>query len=437
VKRAIQKNFKEFAAIIVLALLATVVGVYILHNQRFRFPFVQETPEKLAFEFSTAQAVTPGQGQTVRISGIRIGDIAKVKLHEGRAVVTADIDPKYMSLVHTDATALLRPKTPLKDMFIELHPGSKGAPLVKPGSTIPIGNTLPDINIDEIFTALDRDTRDYLKLLVGDAGRGLHGRGTDLRDVLRRFEPTHRDLARVNSALAVRHRNLRHVVRSLHLLDDALAARSTELARLVTSSADVFRAFASEEGNVTRAVHDLPGTLRQTTTTLGGVQKLAEVLRPAADHLRPALASLTKANAAVQPFAREATPTLRTKVRPFIRDARPVIRSLSPAAVDLAKATPDLLSSFVVLNHLFNLLGYNPGGREGPGVDARQEGYLFWLAWLNHDAASVFSTSDANGPVRALTLGANCSTLRQIADGLPPLGMIIAPALLDPAICGT
>ena len=45
--------------------------------------------------------------------------------------MTMDIDPKYKDLVHTDATALLRPKTGLKDMFVELNPGSKSAPVAK------------------------------------------------------------------------------------------------------------------------------------------------------------------------------------------------------------------------------------------------------------------------------------------------------------------
>ena len=68
--------------------------------------------------------------------------------------------------------------------------------------TLPIRNTLPDVNPDEILAALDADTRDYLQLLVNGAGAGLEGRGGDLREVFRRFEPTHRDLARVNGAVA-------------------------------------------------------------------------------------------------------------------------------------------------------------------------------------------------------------------------------------------
>src|SRR5438094_5899239 len=125
----IRKHVADFTAIVVLLVLAVGIGAYILSNERLRFPFIQESPFQLKAEFSTAQAVTPGQGQTVRVSGVRIGDISKVDLSQGRAIVTMDVDPQYKGIVHTDASALLRPKTGLKDMFIELNPGSKSAPV--------------------------------------------------------------------------------------------------------------------------------------------------------------------------------------------------------------------------------------------------------------------------------------------------------------------
>ena len=103
----------------------------------------------------------------------------------------------------------------------------------------------------------------------------------------------------------------------------------------------------------------------------------------------------------MQPFAKEAAPIVQSQIRPFVRDARPVVRSTTKPANELAAATPDLTSSFTVLNHLFNLVGYNPNGREDPSKDGREEGYLFWIAWLQHNGASLFSTSDANGPFRA------------------------------------
>jgi phospholipid/cholesterol/gamma-HCH transport system substrate-binding protein len=436
VRRAIAKHARHFGAVIGLALIAAVVAGYILSHQRLRFPW-EGRPFELQAAFSTAQAVTPGQGQTVRVSGVRVGDISGVKLKDGRAVVTMSLDPQYKDLVHTDATALLRPKTGLKDMFIELDPGTTRAPLAKRGWTLPVGNTLPDVNPDEILASLDADTRDYLTLLVDGAGQGLKGRGDDLREVFRRFEPTHRDLARVNGLVAQRHRNLSRLVHSLGDLNDELADKSDDLTALVSSSSAVFRSFASEQANVTRAVGDLPAALRQTTDTLARVERFAEVLRPAAVHLQPAVKALDRANHAVTPFATEATPIVRDEVRPFVRDARPVVRSAKTPASELAASTPDLRRSFKVLNDFLNEVAYNPNGREGPGVDGREEGYLFWAAWLQHNGAAIFSTSDANGPFRPVTLGGTCGVLRSLAGETPPLNQVLLPALTDPKICGT
>jgi len=405
---AIRKRAGDFAAIIALVLIATVVGGYILSNQRLRFPFIQEKPFQLNAAFSTAQAVTPGQGQTVRVAGVRVGDISKVRLRNGQAIITMDLDPEYDDLVHTDASALLRPKTGLKDMFIELDPGSGQAPLAKEHWTLPVRNTLPDINPDEIYSALDADTRDYLKLLVNGGGRGLEGRGRDLQEVFARFEPTNRDIARVTNEVEKRKANLRRLVNSLQRLNTELASRDDDLSELVSASATVFRAFASENENISEAVRRFPGALRQTTDTLGRVETFAEVLGPTAEKLRPAVRALNRANAEIQPFAREATPILRRQIRPFVRAARPLVRNLKEPGRQLADAAPDLTRSFTVLNQLFDLFAYNPGGREGPEKAGREEGYLFWIAWVTHQTVNVFSSSDAHGSYRPVFLGGPC-----------------------------
>lgn len=435
---AIRKHLKDFVAVLVLLVVALGVSVYILHNERLRFPFVEDEPFHLKAEFSTAQAVTPGQGQTIRVSGVRIGDIAKTELKDGIAIVTMDIDQEYKDLVHTDATALLRPKTGLKDMFIALNPGSDKAPVAKQNWAIPVQNTLPDINPDEIYQFLDADSRDYLKLLVNGAGQGLEGRGQDLQDVFRRFEPTHRDLARVTTAVAKRHANLRRLITNLNVLNTELAGKSDQLADLVQTSASVFRSFASEEQNISRAVRDLPGALHQTTQTLGKVTGYAHVLGTATERLRPAVRSLDVANHKTIPFAKEAAPILRDQIRPFTRVAQPLVRDLRPAARDLAKATPGLTGTFTVLNHLFNMLGFNPNGTEGPTAANRDEGFLFWIAWLNHDGGALFGSSDANGPFRPVTAAAKCQTLRQIADeeGATSIyALVFSKPVFDSGLC--
>jgi phospholipid/cholesterol/gamma-HCH transport system substrate-binding protein len=436
---AIRKHLKDFLAVIGLILIAGAVSVYILGKQRLRFPIIQDKPFVLQAEFETAQAVIAGQGQTVRVSGVRIGDIGAVKLKDGRAIVRMDIDRKYEDMIHTDATALLRPKTGLKDMFIQLDPGTDEAPVAKQGWTIPVDSTTPDVNPDEILSALDADTRDYLRLLISDAGRGLKGRGSDLRDLFRRFEPTHRDLAAVNGAIAERRANLRRLITSLNQVTGELASHDDDVAALVTSSAAVLRSFAAEEQNISAAVGELPSTLRQTTTSLGQVQRFADVLGPTTEKLRPAARALDPANRAIEPFAKEVTPLLANDIRPFVREARPLVRDLRPASVQLADAAPGLTRTFTQLNNFFNLLAYNPGGREGPEKAGRQEGYLFWLGWAQHMAIQLFSTADANGVFRPVTLAAPCATVEQTIKDQPELEFLtmLTPLLTESQACAT
>src|SRR5688500_5260559 len=198
---AIRKHLRDFAAIIVLAAIAIGCAAYILNEQRFRMPLIGEKPFELKAELGNAQGVMPGQGQTVRVAGMRVGALGEVTLENGVALVKLELDPEYDDLVRADATALLRPRTGLKDMFLELDPGTKATPALEEGNSIPVVNTAPDVNADEVLSALDDDTRDYLRLLLTGAGGGLERRGSDLHEVFRRLGPLHRHLAELNGKL--------------------------------------------------------------------------------------------------------------------------------------------------------------------------------------------------------------------------------------------
>jgi len=435
-KKAIRDYARPFAAILVLVLIAVAVSGSILHEQRLRFPFIQASRMKMNVEFIDASSVTPGQGQTVQVSGVKIGDITKVSLKEGRAVVGFEVDPGYEDLIHTDAKATLRPRTGLKDMYIQVNPGRDSAPRAKEGFTIPVGKTLTDVDLDEILANLDVDTRDYLRLFINGAGRGLRGRGKDLAEVFRRFGPTFRDLGRVNRAVSQEGAALRTTINSLARLNKELAGRDDDLAQLVDSSAATFRAFASEDTNLSTTVRLLPATLKTASTTLQAVRPFAQQLGPASRELLPAFRALDKANKATRPFALEATPIVRTKIRPFVRESRPLVRDLAPAAAGLSATAPNLTRTGKVLNTFFNLLGYNDNGREAPGVANRDEGYLFWLAWASHQGLNVLSNEDANGPMRPVFLTGTCSTLTGLVNAQPGLefGLALSPLLAN--LCG-
>ncbi len=436
--RAIKSHWTDFVAILVLLVLAVAVTGYILHQEGVRFPFVQPSPFTLNADFANAQAVTPGQGQTVRVSGVQIGTITAVQLQNGIADLKMSIQPKYKKIIHTNATALLRPKTGLQDMFVELNPGSgPKATVVKPGYTIPLGQTNPEVNVDEILSSLDADTREYLQLLVNGAGQGLNGRGTELAQVMERFEPTHQDLARLNQAVAARGADLRQLVNSLRRLNDALVAKRAQIVQMIDSSSAVFTALASEDSNISRSVADLPATLTQTQATLAKVQKFAELLGPTSSKLLPAARALPAANQALAALAKPSTPIIQNQIRPFVVAARPLVQNLEPASINLANATPSLTNTFNVLNHFFNLLGYNP-----TVTDSSQHGYLWWLAWLGHIGRTVFSVQDGNGDYRQGILQVSCATIAELLNGLPAaIGSLVlqsynlVPILSDANLC--
>lgn len=428
-KRAIKNHAMDFAAIVVLLVLAIVVSGYILNHERLRFPFIQSSPYVINATFSSAKAVTPGQGQSVRVSGVQVGSVGNVSIQGGNAIVQLDISPQYKNLIHTNATALLRPKTGLDDMFVEVDPGGSPAPVAQQGFTIPVSNTNPVVDPDEILSSLDADSREYLELLVNGAGAGLQGKGGgELAGLLERFLPTHQALARLNRVVAERGTALQQLVHSLQVLNAALAVKQQQIVQLVGSSDKVFTAFANANHGVSQSVAELPATLQQATVTLQKVQQFANILAPATRNLLPAVSEIPAANAATISLAKPITPVLRTEIRPFVVAAQPLVRNLVPASKNLATATPNLSSAFTVLNHLFNDLGYSPGGG--------QHGYLWWLAWADHNARTLFSIQDANGDFRPLFLQASCATYSQIVANLgseAAMALNVVPTMLTAA----
>jgi phospholipid/cholesterol/gamma-HCH transport system substrate-binding protein len=430
---AIRKHLGDFVALAVLALIGVGTAAYIISQQESRphIPLLEEKPFKLNVALSDAQAVLPGQGQSVRVAGVEVGKIREVKLREGQGLVGVAIEKKYVKELDlkTDTTALLRPRTGLKDMFIELEPGHRGEPL-KENDTIPVANTAPDVDPDEILSALDSDTRSYLQLLINGAGKGLDGNGDDLREVFKRLGPTNRSLKEVTGAIADRRRQMRRLISNYGSLLETLSGKDEELVRLVDESNAVFESFAAEEANISESVRRLPGALNTTADTLTKVEAYAPVLRSSLQSLRPAFRQLDVANREVLPFVREAEPIVRKEIRPFVRTARPYVRDLRPAAVDLARATPDLTASFHQLNRFFNIGAHNPRGREPvTGNQAsdrnREEGYLFWLGWVSQNTVSLFSTSDATGPFRRAVAGFNCTGISETLRDQPAAGGII------------
>jgi phospholipid/cholesterol/gamma-HCH transport system substrate-binding protein len=418
----LRRYAKELAAVIGLIVIALVVGGYVLSNQRLRFPW--EDVYEIRAEFSTGQALTPGQGQTLGVAGVDVGEVTGVRLRDGRALVTFEVDRTKLPRVFADAEMLMRPKTGLQDMTVQLDPGTRAAGDLG-DATVPVSRTQPSVNLDEVLAGLDADTRRWLQMILQASGEGLKGRARDLQKVLAAGAPTLRRTERVTQAIVARRGELRRLVGSLRTLATAAAGQDEDLRTLVSAGDATFGALGDQEAALRTTLQRLPGTLEAAGDALGAARPLARRLPAAQRDLQPALEDLARALPEVEPLLVDARPQLR-RLRGLAVAARPVLRDARPALRDLRAQTPDLADAFRVLNLVVNELGHNPDGPE--------EGYLFWLAWFAHNGNSMLSQDDATGTSWRGMVALGCSTAAAPTQLAPQLEAILKP-LLDSALC--
>jgi phospholipid/cholesterol/gamma-HCH transport system substrate-binding protein len=396
-----------FISILAMVVFALFVGGYILSNERLSLPgwvpVIGKEYVTLKAEFRTAQAVTPGQGQSVTIAGAKIGEIASVQADEGSALVTMNITPKYARYIYRNATMLLRPKTQLKDMTVEVDPGTPSAGRVPSGYTIPQSQTAPDVNFEEFLAALDGETRDYLEDLINGAGVGLKGNSENLSAAFKRFDPISLYARKITAQLKLRHKNIEHAIHNFQLFVSALGDKDTEISQAIDASNAVFQVFAEQDQSFQRTLQLLPGTLTKTKSGLGKLARAAAVTGSTLTKLQPFAESLQPAQEATRSLFKQSTPIIKNQIRPLAREILPVINQLNPSLEELSEAFPGLEKSFSVFNELFNEFAYNPGPNQG--------GFLFFAAWATHDLNSVLSTADAHGPIGRTVAYLNCELL--------------------------
>ncbi len=391
---------KDTIAIIVLAFAGVVMMLGIFIQQKASLPawlpLVGEEFEHITAEFSTAQAVTAGQGQSVDIAGIQIGKVTSVELEDGHAVVGMDIVPKYMPLIHPNATMLLRPKTGLNDMVVEVDPGS-GPKQIEDGANFTLAQTEPNTNLDAFLATLDADTRQYIQLLVAGGAQGIGGRGRQFSNILRRFEPFVHYNAKLNKAVAARHVALARVIHDFGSLTTELGRHDAEIKRFVTSSDAALGNFAHQQQAIQESLREFPATLRATNSSLASSKRFSDVAFPALTGLIPQAQALGPAFRATESLFAQTTAPIRDQIRPFTRQVRPVLTHASEAAQPFEKTVRSFGNSLGGLNSFFNALAYNPKGKK--------ESVLFYLPWLNHDFNATFNLEDGGGPVlRSLVL---------------------------------
>ena len=313
------------AILVVLAVLGTYFGF------SKAIPFKHHWEIKAQFD----NATNLRKGSFVRIGGVNVGKVVKIDtLRKGErgAVATLRID-EVGRPIHKDATLKIRPNIFLEgNTFIDLRPGSPSAPTIDDGDTVPASQTTTSVQIDQIFTALQADTRRDLQVLLKELGTGLSGKGgVGYNRSIDYWEDAFRGSAVVSEAqLGIRQHDLSEYISRAGTVAGALDRDPDALKNLITDFNTTAAAFASEQSALEQTVAELPRTLRAAQPALRALNDSFPPLRRLIVDFRPAVRSSGPALDASRPFIAQARRLVApSELKGLVADLRPLVPDLA------------------------------------------------------------------------------------------------------------
>jgi phospholipid/cholesterol/gamma-HCH transport system substrate-binding protein len=296
--------------------------------------WTKEIPLRSHYEVRAAFASSNNirTGSPVRIAGVEVGEVTEIERNGDGALITMRIEEKGRP-VRADATAKIRPRIFLEgNFFVDLTAGSPSAPELQDGAIIPVQQTATPVQIDEVLTALQSDTREDLKVLLHEYGKGLEGAGArGFNRSIPYWEPAYRDTAIVAEAMqGETGRDLSGYVKGAGATAAALDRNREQLKSLITDFHVTAAAFAREEGNLAAAIGELPRTLGAAMPALAALNESFPPVRALAVELRPGVQNSEETLDAAIPFVRELRGLMSEE------ELRGVAADLRPAVPDLA-----------------------------------------------------------------------------------------------------
>ncbi len=392
--------------VLVLGLLivgAIAVLAYLLGEQGVKPPW----NHKFVFyaTFHEAPAISPGNGQEVRVAGVPVGDVEGATVaRDGNARLELSIDKsKYDQPIYQNAVVTLRPQSPLNHMYIELNPGSAKAPKLHEDDVLSIRHSKAPVEVDEALGHLDKNTRAGLQSMLNAADVALVNAPQDLPPGLYQADKVVKNLQPVVDQLNTRRAKVKKLVTQVTEISQTLGHNDTRLASLANTLQTTLGALSQQRNALRDSLNGLPGFVHHLKTGTGSVQRLSAQLNPTLDDLRHASKTLPKSLSNLNGTIRELSTT--------VDKARPVAKKLGPVANDLKPFVSDFNESLTDLRPITKQL--NP-------ITKGVVPYLPDLGAFAYNSDSLFSLSDANGGILRGLLQFGPTTLP--VGGLDKLG---------------
>jgi phospholipid/cholesterol/gamma-HCH transport system substrate-binding protein len=342
-----------------IAIVFIVVVTYLAFAKQIPFLTHEYT---LKAVFANASSLRPSS--PVRIAGVDVGKVKSISAYRdasgeptGAALVTMAIEKKGLP-IHKDATLKIRPKLFLEgNFFVQVEPGSPSAADVGSGGTIPVTQTAAPVQIDQVLSSLQLNTRTNLQKLLVGYGDALNGKplpGEDADQV-----PAVRGL----TAAQALNKSLDHSPQALRgsaLVNEGLLGVDLhDLSKLVASSQKVSAALDTNEGVLQDFVVNFNRTVQAFANQQDNLQQSVALLGPVLTKANSTFAALDASFPPTSAWAREILPGVRETGPtidasfPWVAQARKLVSpaelqglvsDLRPAISDLAAVTDESLN---------------------------------------------------------------------------------------------
>ncbi|MGI8579052.1 MAG: MlaD family protein [Solirubrobacteraceae bacterium] len=322
------KRGLSFFTVGLIAIVVVVAGTFLGFNKGL--PFQHHFTVKAIFRNSN----NVKKASPVRIAGVNIGKVSKVEPMPGgvdRSIVSMAIEDKGLP-IHSDATVAVRPRIFLEgNFFVDLKPGTPSSKTVKDGDTLPEQQATSPVQLDQILSSLQKDTRHNLQTLLLEYGRGVQEGGDGYNRSIKYWEPAYKNSAIVNEAtLGQNAHDLSGYIKESGVVAEALDKHPGQLKSLITDFNTTAGAFASQSNALSSAIDELPRTLKVGQPALAALNNALPPVRALSNALRPGVRSTGPTIDVSLPFIAQARQLVsEPELRGLVRDLRPTVPSLA------------------------------------------------------------------------------------------------------------
>ncbi|ORA37162.1 MCE family protein [Mycobacterium aquaticum] len=280
-------------AIFAIAMLLVAAMLVVVFGQ-FRFS------SNHSYHATFAEASRLKAGQDVRIAGVAVGTVNKVKLNPDNTVdVAFDVNKRYQ--LYTSSRALVRYQNLVGDRYMEIAAGPGELRKLPPGGTIAIQNTQPALDLDALLGGLRPVLKGLDGAKVNEISNAvielLQGQGGAISNLLTSTGAFTQNLAARDQLIGDVITNLNTVLGTVDEKGAKFDASVDELQKLITGLAQGRDPIAGAIGPLASAENDLTSMLQQSRRPL---QAVIENARPFAQRLDERKADVNKV---IEPLA--------------------------------------------------------------------------------------------------------------------------------------